>query len=160
MLKKLFRIEHLLFVIPWIPLPIQLVQLKKWSFISEQDYLRPLIYSYVVSSIGIGLLLAIPFVFYTLLRKLQLYVHAGIRWAHIIITTGLLLWSTFPYEVATSVVPGWHTTIFPPQFFSVFSVFTLPGLLLMTVQLLVCIYSARRILGAWRQQVNNVPSQV
>jgi hypothetical protein len=29
----------------------------------------------------------------------------------------LLLFFLFPFDFATSVVPGWHTTIFPPHFF-------------------------------------------
>jgi hypothetical protein len=28
----------------------------------------------------------------------------------------LLLFILFPFDFATSVVPGWHTTIFPPHF--------------------------------------------
>ncbi|MBI1780920.1 MAG: hypothetical protein HYR66_06065 [Sphingobacteriales bacterium] len=147
MKQRLLRPENLLFVLPVISVGLSEMSMILFAFDSPKEIsnqlLGPALMVLTADIISWTLFMTIPYLLYTILRKKNLY-QRKVAWIHISLSFFTFLFNLVQFDFATSVVPGWHTTIYPS---SVLGISSLSNILFLLVQVGFVIYFTKRVLN-------------
>ncbi len=162
-MKRFFRIENLLLVLPICMVLISRIYYAE-TFFNEPNNLaidlnKLIIIQDLYDILLSTLFLLIPFLLHSMLRKWGI----GTKWirvSHVFLTACFFFFSFFSYDMAVSVVPGWHTTIYPSSsfFYSIFFTRTIPSLLFISLQACFALYFTRIALVRFRLNTDPVVS--
>ena len=156
-MKKLLRIENLLLITPLL-LPVVSYYRLYYANIPEETIYRNdpannaaiLIFEFFVPMCQFLFALLPAYLVHHFLRVIRRR-NKGLCFAHVILSLIALAYVGFPGDFATSVVPGWHTTVFSPQSANVFLLIVLFVLL----QLAFVIYGLL-LIRRWRKTLKPV----
>lgn len=113
-MKRILRAENLLF----LPLVITSVVIgyqfsSEYVFGESKNWGGVLLYVILVSNFMWLVILFPAYLVHYMLRAINRR-NRALCFAHVILSIALMVWFYSEDIFATSVVPGWHTTIYPP----------------------------------------------
>lgn len=150
MKKWVFKLENILLVLPIAFVVFSELLIFDLGDIVQgnmgNEYLNIFTLQLMIKVIGWTLFILIPYSLYYLLRKKGLY-SKRVAWIHTIISVLTFSLILLQFDFATSVVPGWHTTVYPLYYFAFSAENSLPFIIVQVVFVLYCVRKLAKATG-------------